>query len=150
SAQIVRSRFASQRTTTAAGKFRRQLDSLRFAPETFEVVELPCLLLKHMHDKIAVVQKNPFGSLVTFHTRRRMARLLQSLVCLIRNCLHLTFVCTTHNYKVIREAGDLAQIEDNWFDGLLLPCSVKCSEHTLVEAFSRHRLRSGPHAGLRI
>jgi hypothetical protein len=101
-------------------------------------------------DKIAVVQKNPFGSLVSFHPRRRMARLLQTFVYLIRNCLYLTFVCATHDQKVIGEAGDLTQIQYNRFDGLLFPCSVKCSKHTLVENFGGRRLRSGPHTGLRI
>jgi hypothetical protein len=79
-----------------------------------------------------------------------MARLLQTLVYLIRNCLHLTFVGATHDHEVIGEAGDLAQIEDNGFDRFLLAGSVQCSVHTLVEVFNGRRLRSGPHAGLRI
>src|SRR6185503_18565039 len=80
SAQRVRSRFSSQRTTTISAKFRGQLDALRLAPEAFEVVKLPRLLLKHVHYEIAVIKKDPLGGLVTFDTQCRMARLLQRLV----------------------------------------------------------------------
>src|SRR5215208_6128737 len=104
------SRFSSQRTASVRTEFRGQLDPFRFAPQTFKVVKLPCLLFKNMNYKIAVIQKDPLGRLVTFNSRGAVACLLESLVNPIGNRLHLPFVCTTDDHKVVGEARDLTQV----------------------------------------
>src|SRR5437588_9286191 len=45
---------------------RRNVVALRFAPEPLEVVKPARLFVEHMHHKIAVIDQNPFGILITF------------------------------------------------------------------------------------
>src|ERR1041385_9416589 len=45
---------------------RRDVVALGFAPKPLEVVKATRLFVEHMNDKIAVVDENPFGILITF------------------------------------------------------------------------------------
>src|SRR5688572_25052418 len=65
---------------SVVAEFVWQLYTLRLAPQSFQVIKLPRLLFEHVYDEVAVIEQDPFGSLVTFNTRCRFARLLQLLV----------------------------------------------------------------------
>ena len=57
------------RKKRGASRVSRQRQTLRLAPQTFEVIKLSRLLFEHMDHEIAIVQQNPLRRVVAFNAR---------------------------------------------------------------------------------
>ena len=72
-----------------------------------------------MHQEVAVIHQYPFRRIISFNADRQLPDLLQALLNLIANRVPLPRVRNGADDEVIRERGNLAEIENTQVKGFL-------------------------------
>src|SRR5205807_3269750 len=104
---------------------RRDVVTLRLAPEPLKIVKPSRLLVEHVHHEIAVIDQNPFGGLIALNARGRRPAMFKLLDNLVANGLDLPPICAGKDHEKIGKGSDTPQIEHRGLESLLLSRSVQ-------------------------
>src|SRR6266571_126363 len=137
--------FSLQSRSLRSNLIWRDVITLCFAPEPFEIVEASSFVIENVHDQITVIDQNPFRGLIAFDSRRGRAATLELLDDLIANCLDLPAISAGKDHKEIGKAGNAAQIQHRRLQSFLLARRVENELNAIVKlrdiANSRDRAR---------
>ena len=95
----------------AGGDVGRQRDQRAVAPQPLEGVELPLLLVLHVHDDVAVVDQHPAAVALALAADRLGADLAQLVLDLVDDRLHLAVVARRGEQERVGDRELVADVE---------------------------------------
>src|SRR5689334_6134545 len=115
-----RSRTRVRASGIARRGLGRQVDGRAVAPQPLEGVELPLLLVLHVHDDLAVVEQHPATLAVALATDRLGARIAQLVLDLVHERADLAVVGRGGDQEGVRDGELVTDVEGDDLLGLFV------------------------------
>src|SRR5258708_38363450 len=109
-------------------------------PQPLQIVVMPRLLAKYMHDKTSEIQQRPFRRATPLAVLRGTSLLLVELFLdLSANCLHLRRAESSANHEVRRKRAHSAEIQHRNPRRFFFLRGLNCETYALSQSVVCHR-----------